>query len=839
MAKALLIAEKPSLMRAIQDVYTKYGHKDQIDFATFAGHVVELKEPGEYKLDWKKWNLSSLPIIPDEFKFKPSQSTRTIYDGLKQMIERGTYDYLICATDAGREGNLIFAAFYETLNTNIPVWRWWNQSLTEKPIKDSLDNLIPWEHPSQKNLTDASFLRAYFDQLIGINFTRAVTLKNGANKAINIGRIMTPIISLVVHREKEIKNFKKETTYGISAVFNDKENEDSIYEGTYIDSKGTSLFFKTKKELNEFIDKNNLKNETAKVDSVSKTTVSYTAPELPSLVSLQNEANEEFGYTLNETLEIAQSLYEVGYISYPRSDASALPADMVNYFDVYLSTCVQHPKYGKYAVVSPDAKARVAKNKKYIDDSKVSDHYAIIPTEIAPNYNSLTNKEKNIYDLVVRRFVGIFQDPEVLDKTVVITKIKDIPFKSSGIILVKKGFMELYNKSLNNTFLPDLTEGQLVRIKEINQTIKQTTPPKRFTDKTLNIAMEHAGRFVEDEESKKALKMSKGIGTVATRGSTVEKCIKIEMLQRKGKNIIPTEFGTSVIDYLENEDIISVKLTADWETKLQEVVDGTLTYDNFYKDMIKYVSEQTIKFTNKDGGIMDKNTLGKCPICGKQVIDTDKYYFCCNYRGRINENEPCGFIIGKDYFGTPISRSDAKLLIEGKPTKPIKLKNKQGQEYQGQLIYNVAVQKVQVKGNQSKNSNSLNNHEVEKTGEVCPKCGHDMVFRTGKYGKFEACSNFPSCKYIKPKNKDTAPAEKTGEACPKCGSDMVFRKNSSGKFEACSNYPTCKYIKPNKQETTTTGETCPECGSPIIIRNGRFGRFKACSNYPACKNIIK
>ena len=231
-------------------------------------------------------------------------------------------------------------------------------------------------------------------------------------------------------------------------------------------------------------------------------------------------------------------------------------------------------------------------------------------------------------------------------------------------------------------------------------------------------------------------------------------------------------------------------LTANWEEKLTQVENGTLSYDNFYQDMIKYITSETEKLSHLTGGIvMNENVIGTCPLCGKNVLATDKYYLCQNYKGRMDEDNPCGFVIGKDFFGTKINEENAKLIVSGKPTKDLKFKNKEGKTYTGQLVYDVNEKKLK----KVFSGNSGGSSEVKKTGEKCPQCGHDMIVRHGKFGDFEACSNYPECKYIKPISNAQKPKE-TGEKCPNCGSPVVIKKGPYGEFKACSNYPKCKTI---------------------------------------------
>lgn len=786
MARALLIAEKNSLCQTIKNAMATTTFPDEIDYATFAGHVVRQKEPGEYKEEWKKWNMSSLPIIPDKIQFVKDENKAGRYEDLVKTINSKHYDYIICATDAAREGNLIFAAFYDTIGCRIPVKRWFNNSLTNKDIIESMNNLLEWDTGRMKRLTDSAYLRSYFDSLSGWNFSRAYTLAKGLRKAVGLGRVMTPLTRIVVDRELEIRNFKPQKYYEVVGNFQKGSGE---ILATALDEDMKVLDFLKEKDLNEYL--HSLDGQKAVVDKVDKKTKSKKADELFSLSSLQTAANAEFGYTLQQVLDTVQSLYEAKWISYPRTDSSHLTRTLADEFDIFLETCKSNPTYGSYVsqIKASDIK-RVQGDKKYVDDKKVSDHYALIPTEIVPDYSVMTEIQRNVYDMIVRQFVSIFMPPLVTDATTLIIDVNGNKFRTKGEVIVDKGWTELHGMSSKDKVLPAVDEGDVLKVEGFTPIQKTTTPPSRYTDGSIISAMENASRLVDDKHVKEILKEVKGIGKPSTRTQILEKCLNVGLLQRKGKQIIPSDYSISIIEDLRGQDIISLTLTANWEEKLNQVENGTLSYDNFYQDMIKYITSETEKLSHLTGGIvMNENVIGTCPLCGKNVLATDKYYLCQNYKGRMDEDNPCGFVIGKDFFGTKINEANAKLIVSGKPTKDLKFKNKEGKTYTGQLVYDVNEKKLK----RVFSGNSGGSSEVKKTGEKCPQCGHDMIVRHGKFGDFEACSNYPNCKYIKPGSNAQKPKE-TGEKCPNCGSPVVIKKGPYGEFKACSNYPQCKTI---------------------------------------------
>lgn len=722
MARALLIAEKPDLMRHVKSAYDKYGHKDIIEFESFAGHTMTLQTPEMYNSEWGgKWKLDNLPMIPNEFKYMPTKDKLSLYKRIKDKIKKGNYDYLINCCDPGREGNHIFHSFYETIGCKLPVKRMWHSDLTENELKRALNNLRDdINEPELKNMTIASKLRADFDWLTGLNFTRVLTVKG--NKLCNVGRVMTPILKIIVDRELELRNFIPKDFWEIEATFDG-------YKGTYY----------TKDGKGQFLDKSKAENvikplgKKGFVQSIEQKKEVRYAPRLHSLAELQNEANKVYGYTMQETLGIVQNLYEKKILSYPRTDSSYVTKAIAKDFRTVLSALLNISELKQVATkVMNDTKilSDIVSNKRYVDDKKVSDHYAIIPTGEDFVFSNLDTKEKNIVLLVGKRLLSIFMKPMTSNKTNIETNVNGAIFKTTGSILVDKGFTELYNATFNNNTLPLLKKGDEVNVKSIDLIGKKTSPPQRYTDETLNKSMENAGKFVEDEDLKEVLKEAKGLGTPATRGGIVEKLVILKMVERKKKNFYATDYGISIIQSLGDFDITSPELTGIWEQKLREIEACKYNPKQFRDEMVEYVKDSTEKLKNFSVTLdSSEESLGKCPICGRNVKEGKSYYFCSAYK------KGCDFIVSKDMFGAKISKTEIKKILVGKETKEFTFKNK-GKSWSCKLVYSPIEKKVVFANSSNSKSKDLGK---------CPVCGEPI-----KEGKtYYMCSKYKDgCNFI-------------------------------------------------------------------------------------------
>lgn len=685
MARALLIAEKPDLMRNIRDAYNKKGHPDTIEFKTFVGHTMGLKMPADYTSEWEKRHMDNLPMIPDKFEYKPTPDKIAIYKELKDEVLSGRYDYIINACDPGREGQHIFFSFYDSIGATLPVKRMWHADLTTEELSRALNNLLDEKSPRLTNMKDASKLRAFFDWLVGMNYSSGFSLV--ANNNISAGRVMSPVLKIVVDRELEIQNFVSKPFWNIESDFG---NYKGMFQAKKDDEFETN--FDKKAEAEAFIKARSSSGFVKQVDQKKQT---QKAPQLFSLQTLSTQASKNFGYSMSETLKITQGLYEKKLVSYPRTDSPYLTSAISKSFAKLLKPLLKVPSVKDRVgdVMKDNATlTRIQKDKMYVDDKKVTDHYAITPTGLDPVWDKLTQKEQNIYELIAKRFLAIFLPPLITNKTKIITDIDGFDFVSNGSVLVDKGFTELYGYNPKDSNLPALSKGDKVTVKEFNLLEKKTTAPARYTDGTLGQAMENAGRFVDDKDMKSVLRESKGIGTPATRGSIVDKLVNKNMIGYKKKALYATEYGISLIQALDGHDVTSVEMTAEWEGKLKDVEDGTLTSAQFYQEMIDYITKSTndIKsmkltvqgssYTQKKGKNGVGEVIGKCPKCQSEVKVGKTYYLCEHYK------ESCDFIFGRKQWGVNVTKTEAKKILAGKPTKKLKFKNN-GKEWEDSLVY--------------------------------------------------------------------------------------------------------------------------------------------------------
>lgn len=681
--RALLLAEKPSLMLDVKKVYLKYQSQIgyDIDFQTFAGHTMSLKMPGEINPEWQKWSLSTLPIIPDNLDYKVDPSKKKMYNEIKKQIQNGDYDYIINCCDPGREGQAICHTFLRSIKCKLPVKRMWHLDLTEEKLLDALLNLRDdINEPALYNMTEASILRAKFDWLIGMNYSPAYTLRANTGKAIGLGRVMTPTLAIIANRELEIQNFVPQDYYQIEANFGD-------FTGTYfniIDKKENSRL-DTKEDVEKILQSLSLNPNDSKIIATEKKKNLKYAPALHNLSNIQAEASRAFGYTPKKTLEIVQSLYEKKLVSYPRTNSEYLTSAMTKDFERMLACLRSVPDLGEHVdkvLSEPKRLKSIASNKSYVDDSKVTDHYAITPTGNSADLSILSIDEGNIYTLVAKRFLSIFMDPQATERSVIITENNSHQFKTNGTILLDKGYTVLYGTTVNNKMLPPVSKGDSVTLVNTSTISKKTSPPSRYTDASLIETMVDIAKLVEDKELKDVMREAKGIGTEATRADIIEKLVKNKYIIRKGKGktrqLHATDYGISIIEGLRGQEIISPELTANWESKLSNIEKCIYDPKEFEKEMIEYIEITTKEMMNMtvkiEGSPASNNSkvVGKCPKCAehRDVIEGTKGYGCSGWK------EGCDFVIWKNQFGAELSKKNAELLLKGETTEPIKFHSK-------------------------------------------------------------------------------------------------------------------------------------------------------------------
>lgn len=625
MVKSVVIAEKPSVARDIAHVLNcnkkgngyLEGNKYIVTWAL--GHLVTLADPESYDIKYKTWNLEDLPMLPEKLKLTVIKQTGKQFNSVKSQLIRNDVNEIIVATDAGREGELVARWIIDKVKVNKPIKRLWISSVTDKAIKDGFANLKPGK--SYDNLYASAVARSEADWYIGLNATRALTTR--FNAQLNCGRVQTPTVAMIAAREDEIRNFNAQTYYGIEAQTADQ------LKLTWQDAKCNSRSF-DKEKLDAIVKK--LVKQNVIVTEIEKKHKKSFSPGLYDLTELQRDANKIFGYSAKETLNIMQKLYEQHKVlTYPRTDSRFISSDIVPTIPERLKAC----GIGEYRfLTSKVLKKPIKASKSFVDDSKVSDHHAIIPTEGYVNVSAFTDKERKIYDLVVKRFLAVLFPAFEYEQLTLHAKIGEENFVARGKTILALGWKEVYNNrleeddesdDLKEQILPRIDKGDTLNVKLIAQTSGQTKAPARFNEATLLSAMENPTKYMDTKNKQLAdtLKSTGGLGTVATRADIIDKLFNSFLIEKRGKDIHITSKGRQLLD-LVPEELKSPTLTAEWEQKLDQIAHGKLKKDVFIREMKNYTKEivAEIKASNKKykhDNISTKN----CPDCGKPMLEVN------------------------------------------------------------------------------------------------------------------------------------------------------------------------------------------------------------------------
>jgi len=649
--KKLIITEKPSVARDIARVLNVSGRRDgYIDgkdyIVTWAvGHLITLFEPNDYDPSFKKWNYNALPIIPLEIKIKPYSKTLKQLNVIKSLCDREDVDSLICATDSGREGELIFRYIYSYIECEKPFERLWISSMTDEAIKTGFEKLVDGKEYNRLYL--AAKCRSESDWLVGINATRAYTTLN--NTLLSVGRVQTPTLALIVNRHIEINDFKPKDYFEITVDYA------KGFSGTWFKKLMSETKIDTKEKAQEIVNK--VTGREGIVSKVEKANKSEKAPLLYDLTELQRDGNRIYGYTATQVLEYAQDLYEKRkLITYPRTDSRYISDDMKKtvYDTMYT---INVPPYNRaiHALLK-DGKLNLKFSNRIINNKKITDHHAIIPSKKNPSNSRMTDEEKNIYQLIVKRFIAVFYPDFKFNTTKLIVVVEGENFVSKGKIIKDLGWKKLYQKASekDDQLLPDMKKNDTVAIKEAKYTAKKTSPPKAYTEATLLSAMENAGRFVEEEELKEQLKDG-GFGTPATRAGIIERLISVKYIFRKGKSIHPTDKGIKLIQIVP-ERLKSPEMTGRWEGGLTRISRDDLPVEQFMTSIYKFVNyivksaaktKNMVEFEQENRGKstykIKGKVYGKCPICGEgQITVNSKAYYCSKFV------EGCKFTLWKN-----------------------------------------------------------------------------------------------------------------------------------------------------------------------------------------------
>ena len=712
----VILAEKPSVAKTIASFLKANTRRDGYFegngyIVTYAfGHLVSLYDMKDYDKEKYSgsWKMANFPFIPaDKFKFKVDDSKQKQFNIIKELLNRDDVEYVINATDNDREGELIAFLIFLLAKNKKPVKRILVNEWTPQDITRGLENLKDEE--DMRNLQAAGYTRLITDWLIGINFTSVATLKYGNGKLLNIGRVILPTVKLVYDRDMEIRNFVPKTYFEIEGNF---KCANGTYKGKLI--KGKETKFDTEEEAMAVIDSITSKNGVISSKKVTKS--KEYAPKLFSLTSLQGYITSKYShFTSDKVLNVCQSLYEGkgkgGYITYPRTDSVYLEESLTDKASQTLNRLKQNLPY--------EDKIKFAKTKRVFDSSKVDSHSAIIPTYIVPN--SLTPDEQIVYQAIKDRFIANFMPPAEYENTEIKTDVDDSVFLTKGKVLKVKGYLEVYNKEQKNDLLPSMEKGENVEVLEILPLKKQTTPPKYYTEDTLLKAMKNCGKNVDDEDLVLA---GYSIGTSATRGDVLKKIAQVGYVNKKGKSYYITDLGINLVEIFPVKDLFDVDYTGKLEKSLSDIQKGQfsrkeylLNIMNFIVKNVNLIKYDAPKKINTDAYVYDPKTkkalsksqleakatkaakasskksssktdntsLGKCPVCGSDVVETEKGFLCTNY-------QTCKYGIFKDdkylaLFKKKHNKTMVKSILKKGEAKVKSLTDKNGNKFDAILTY--------------------------------------------------------------------------------------------------------------------------------------------------------
>ena len=732
--KTLIIAEKPSVGRDIAtaldgvfqkrtladlDPKRKKATKDEPTFlesddnviAWAVGHLVQLAEPEEYDEKWKKWRMADLPIVPPNgFKLVPRDAkSKKQLKLVETLLKRDDVDRVVNACDAGREGELIFAYLYESVfgtpptaaKAPKPVDRLWISSMTKQAIREGFDQLRPGDQ--LQPLESAARARSEADWLVGMNATRAATIRGRAwvGGVVSLGRVQTPTLAIIVRREREIQAFVPEPYWLVHASF------DPRYEGLWFDPiraddkdtpTGQETWLKEAERAEEIVEK--VSGKTGTVEDVERKEQSERAPLLYDLTSLQRDANSRFGFSARRTLQAAQSLYEgKKAITYPRTSSRWLSGDLVPQLKPTAATLVDIPEYATAAqfVLRLESLplARV------VNDAKVDDHHALIPTDVEHDVSEFSPDERRIFDLIARRFLAVFHPPARYARTTVVTVVEDERFRTRGKVTLEAGWRGVYGveadadkeKDPESAELPPLEKGQQVKVVSVESEAKETRPPARYTEATLLSAMETAGKLIDDEELREAMK-ERGLGTPATRAETIETLIRREYIERGGKDLLPTPKGLQVITMLEENKLTSPELTGDWEKRLGDIehgkgAEGRLHQGHRGLHRVDRQGDRRARQGKAPPGARGARSLPALRRRDRRDHPREsKAYGCTSWKSR--EETGCGFVIWKRVAGRTLTPEVARQLLEEGKTKEVLsgFRSRAGKPFRARLVLN-------------------------------------------------------------------------------------------------------------------------------------------------------
>ncbi|NSX16122.1 DNA topoisomerase III [Cupriavidus taiwanensis] len=761
MSKALIIAEKPSVAADIARAlggFTKhdeYFESDDYVLSSAVGHLVEIAAPDEYEVKRGKWSFANLPVIPPHFDLRPIAKTESRLKVLNRLIKRKDVTALINACDAGREGELIFRLIAQQAKAKQPVRRLWLQSMTPQAIRDGFAALR--EDEDMLPLADAARCRSEADWLVGINGTRAMTAfnsKGGGFFLTTVGRVQTPTLSIVVEREEKIKHFVPRDYWEVRAEFIAAAG---LYEGRWFDPKFKKNEFDPEARESRLWSEAEAKSIVAacrdKPGIVSEESRPSTqqSPALFDLTTLQREANSRFGFSAKNTLGLAQALYEKHKVlTYPRTDARALPED---YLDTVKQTmdmlADSSPNYLPHAKKIL-AQGWVKPNKKIFDNSKISDHFAIIPTLQAPK--NLSEPEQKLYDLVVRRFLAVFFPAAEFQVTTRITEVAGHHFKTEGKVLVNPGWLVIYGREAQGdkdaANLVPVARDEKVKTDKVEGVGLTTKPPARYNEATLLSAMEGAGKLVDDDALREAM-AGKGLGTPATRAAIIEGLLTEKYLVREGRELIPTAKAFQLMTLLRGlgvQELTQAELTGEWEHKLSQIERGRLKRDEFMREIAQMTQQIVKRAKEYDSDTIpgDYATLDTpCPQCGGQVKENYRRFACT----------ACEFSISKIPGGRQFEIDEVEELLLKKEIGPLQgFRSKMGRPFAAILKLGKDDEgHYKMEFDFGQNDDDNDGEPVDFSGQqpvgTCPKCGGSVFEHGMKYVCENSTTSPKSCDF--------------------------------------------------------------------------------------------
>jgi DNA topoisomerase-3 len=697
MSKTLVIAEKPSvgrdLVRVLPGAFTKgegflEGPEHVVTWAV--GHLVQLADPDEYDEKFKKWRMADLPIVPEHFKLVVrDERSKKQMNIVKRQLARDDVDVVVNACDAGREGELIFAYLYEKAGSHKPVQRLWLNSMTKAAIQSAFADLRP--AADLATLEAAARSRSEADWIVGMNATRAATirLRSSFDGAVSLGRVQTPTLAILARREEEIRAFKPEPYWLVDAVFDTVAEPARHYEGRY--HVGAKPRLSTAEEAAAVVAA--CRDQSGVITKLEKSQRKERVPLLYDLTSLQRDANRRFGFSARRTLAAAQRLYEEHKaLTYPRTSSRYITGDMIDEIKPIARLVGERSEYAQASryVLGLD----VLPLGRVVNDAKVTDHHAIIPTHAERHpVDKFNDDDRRIYDLVVRRFLAVFHPEAVFENTRIETTVAEHVFRTRGRLMLVPGWRGVYGEEADgeraedddegrNQRLPKLAKDESVDVRKIVSEEKETKPPQRYSEGTLLGAMETAGQLVDEEELREAMKDS-GIGTPATRAAIIERLLQVGYIERDARALVVTEKGLNVVRLLGEHPLTSPGMTGDWEHRLAKIETGEDSREAFMGDIVKFTQATVGELDAKLKDVrIPRAILGPCPVCGRDIVENRKGYSCWS-----REDPGCGFVIWKSKAGKQLPIAVARELIKtGRTERPVTgFKGRSGKSFRARL----------------------------------------------------------------------------------------------------------------------------------------------------------